>query len=193
MEQAESNFILVELWEPRLHADDGDSLSLSLFCSFISAARMHARFNNAGSSMRSQRVVSFLTSTRTLFHPSLHLLLLLFVPRFILLALSAMHRCGASDMHKRARICESTVCVFLFPAKRVRNVSRHVRRIHTEIPLSAFERGSARRSAATSNSLTSGYFSGSSCLPLPFFCLSCFSGVFADRSLYCYQCSVARN
>lgn len=53
-----------------MHVDEGNSLSL-FFSSFISAARMHARFNNASSSMRSQRVGSFLTSTRALLtlHP----------------------------------------------------------------------------------------------------------------------------
>lgn len=85
---------------------------------------MHARFNNASPSMRSQRVVSFLTSTRgTLpsplpLHPR---------PFYSLCTLVVSWRIG----------------VLLFSAKYARNVSRHFRRIHTEVSLS-LSTGSAR-------------------------------------------------
>lgn len=100
----ESNFILVKLSLPlfltlgttRLHVG-----TFLFFFSFISAARMHARFNNAGSSMRSQRVVSFLTSTEA-HSPSSSLVLL-----FSLLAYFILHALTVHTYSVVHRICIS--------------------------------------------------------------------------------------
>lgn len=68
--------VILYSWNSRYHMVARRWLSLSLFLSFylfssfISAARMHARFNNAGSSMRSQRIVFNIDRHSPLSHPS---------------------------------------------------------------------------------------------------------------------------
>lgn len=118
-------------------AREGDSLFYFsfFFSSVISAARMHARFNNAGSSMRPQQVVSFLTSTDILLSP---------IPRrFIHRALSGdAHTalcigCAQASAHLRGRR------VFLLFAGCEKRVSWHVRRISHGHPRLAVSRSKA--------------------------------------------------